>query len=82
MRGDELMRKLADRSDDPISLNDIPAPQVYTVREVSAALGLSLGITYELIRKGEIPAKRLGRRWLVPRAAFHAWLAEVSAVAS
>ncbi|GAA4862283.1 helix-turn-helix domain-containing protein [Actinomycetospora straminea] len=82
MQGDELLKKLADRSDDPVSLNDIPALQVYTVRQVAAALGINLGITYELIRKGEIPAKRLGRRWLVPREAFHAWLSEVSAVAS
>jgi excisionase family DNA binding protein len=81
MTGDELLQKIKDR-DDPTSLRDIPAPEVYTVRQVAGLLGLNLGITYELVRKGEIPAKRLGRRWLVPRAAFHAWLTDLSAVAS
>ena len=61
-------------ANDPISLNDLPACQVYTVRQVAALLGVNLGVTYELIRAGVIPAKRLGKRWIVPRHAFHAWL--------
>ena len=32
----------------------------------------------ELVRQGVIPAKRLGRRWIVPRARFNAWLNEHS----
>jgi excisionase family DNA binding protein len=47
---------------------------VYTVREVAHLLSLSLGGTYELVRAGAIPAERLGRRWVVPRGRFHAWL--------
>jgi len=47
---------------------------VYTVKEVAYLLTLSLGNTYELIREGTIPAYRLGRRWVIPRARFHAWL--------
>ena len=49
------------------------------MRQVSAALGIYLAITYELIRNGEIPAKRVGRRWLDPRDAFHAWLTDLEA---
>jgi excisionase family DNA binding protein len=45
-----------------------------TVKEVAYLLTLSLGNTYELIRAGTIPAHRLGRRWVIPRARFHAWL--------
>jgi len=60
--------------DDPVSFNDILISQVYTVRQVAALLSMNRGLTYELIRKGEIPAKRLGRRWIIPRQAFHAWL--------
>ncbi|MBC8092775.1 MAG: excisionase family DNA-binding protein [Pseudonocardia sp.] len=49
-------------------------PATYTVVEVSALLNLALGGTYELLRDGTIPARRLGRRWIISRAAFHAWL--------
>jgi excisionase family DNA binding protein len=35
---------------------------VYTVKEVSQYLRLSLGGTYALIRSGEIPALKLGGR--------------------
>jgi|GEM_PF-5644787 excisionase family DNA binding protein len=47
---------------------------VYTVRQVAWLLSLSLGTTYELLRAGEIPATRLGSRWIIPRERFHAWL--------
>lgn len=81
MAGSKLLDKIRER-DDPVSLRDIPSPEVYTVRQVAGMLGLALGMTYDLVRRGEIPAKRLGRRWLVPRAAFHTWLSEIEAVAS
>ncbi|MDQ4034104.1 MAG: helix-turn-helix domain-containing protein [Actinomycetota bacterium] len=35
-------------------------------------------MAYELVRQGIIPVKRLGRRWIVPRARFHVWLNEYS----
>jgi excisionase family DNA binding protein len=35
-------------------------------------------MAYELVHQGVIPAKRLGRRWIVPRARFDAWLNEQS----
>jgi excisionase family DNA binding protein len=35
-------------------------------------------MAYELVHQGVIPAKRLGRRWIVPRARFNAWLNEQS----
>jgi excisionase family DNA binding protein len=47
---------------------------VYTVKEVSQYLRISLGGTYALIRSGEIPAKKLGGRWVIPRRRFAAWL--------
>ena len=46
----------------------------YTVDEVAHLLNLSRGITYQYVHDGVIPAERLGRRWLVPRKRFHAWL--------
>jgi excisionase family DNA binding protein len=46
----------------------------YTVKEVAGLLRLSLGGTYQAIRAGEIPAKRIRGRWIVPVHRFHAWL--------
>jgi excisionase family DNA binding protein len=51
-----------------------PSKATYTVKEVAAMLRLNLGGTYQLIRAGQIPAKRLGSRWIVPVHRFHAWL--------
>jgi excisionase family DNA binding protein len=47
---------------------------VYSVKEVAAMLDLSLGATYGAIRLGEIPARKLGNRWVIPKHRFHAWL--------
>ena len=46
----------------------------YTVDEVAALLGVARGVAYDNVRSGLIPAVRVGRRWLVPRRRFHAWL--------
>lgn len=47
---------------------------VYTVSEVAHLLSLSRGSAYALVRDGTIPAHRLGNRWVISRARFHAWL--------
>jgi excisionase family DNA binding protein len=47
---------------------------VYTVKEVSQLLAVSLGGTYALVREGRIPAIKLGGRWIIPKRRFHAWL--------
>lgn len=41
-----------------------------TVPEVAETLGISTDSVYLAIRRGEIPALRLGRRLLVPREAI------------
>jgi excisionase family DNA binding protein len=60
-----------------ISTPATPAPvgrAVYTVKETAYLLSLSLGSTYALIRSGEIPAIKLGGRWLVPKRRLHEWV--------
>lgn len=37
-----------------------------TVEETAELLGVSLGSARKAVRNGEIPALRLGSRWLVP----------------
>lgn len=54
--------------------NRLAERAVYTVVEVAQLLSLSRGTAYALVRDGTIPALRLGGRWVVPRARFHAWL--------
>lgn len=46
----------------------------YTVDQVAYLLDLSRGATYKSVRDGIIPAERVGRRWVIPRSRFHAWL--------
>ena len=49
--------------------------EVLTVDEAAAALRIGRGTAYEAIRRKELPAIRLGRRLLVPRAALERMLA-------
>ncbi|MDQ4119672.1 MAG: helix-turn-helix domain-containing protein [Actinomycetota bacterium] len=57
-----------------MSIETIPQPLTYTVDQAAALLGIARGVAYESVRNGEIPATRVGRRWLIPRSRFHAWL--------
>lgn len=41
-----------------------------TPREVAEALGVSVPHVYRLIARGEIPARKLGRRLVVPSVAL------------
>src|SRR5215218_11469955 len=47
-----------------------------TVEEAGKLLGVGRGLAYELAERGEIPALRLGRRLVVPRARLMALLGE------
>jgi len=38
-----------------------------TVEEAARLLGISRALAYELVRDGEIPSLRLGRRIVIPR---------------
>ncbi len=38
-----------------------------TVDEAAQVLGISRAFAYELVRRGEIPSLRLGRRIIIPR---------------
>ena len=41
-----------------------------SVEEAACLLGISRGLAYELVHRGELAAIRLGRRILVPRHAI------------
>ena len=40
------------------------------VEDAAALLGISRGLAYELVNRGELPALRLGRRLVVPTSAL------------
>jgi excisionase family DNA binding protein len=49
-----------------------PAPEAVTITVEEAAVRLRIGRNqcYEGVRRGDIPAIRVGARWLVPTAAL------------
>jgi len=49
---------------------------VYTVDEAAKLLGISRPTAFAGVRKGTIPSIRVGRRWLVPKAALDKKLVE------
>ena len=49
-----------------------------TVEEAARLLGIGRNSAYEAVRRGELPVIRLGRRYLVPRAALERMLAEAT----
>jgi excisionase family DNA binding protein len=59
---------------DPVSINDLPNLEIYTVPQVAHMLNMTAGTVYQLLRNGTIPARRLDRRWLISRRRFHDWL--------
>lgn len=54
---------------------DRKTPNVYrTVDDLALELGLSRQVVYRELRAGRIPSIRLGRRFVIPRAAVQEWL--------
>jgi len=47
-----------------------------TVEEAAVALGISRAFAYDAVRRGDIPAIKIGRRILVPRTALSRLLGE------
>ncbi len=45
-----------------------------SIEEAAALLGISRALAYDLVRRGELPQLRLGRRIVVPRKALEAFI--------
>lgn len=56
--------------------NELHETSVYTVNIVAKKLGISKTHAYRLCEDGIIPSVKLGRRIVVPIAAFLAWLGQ------
>ena len=57
-----------------MTLNKV-RPKVYTVAEIAQLFSISRRVVRYLIRKGELPALRIGRSYRIPRKAADAYLA-------
>jgi DNA binding domain, excisionase family len=45
-----------------------------TVNEMAMALGIGKNVAYELIKKGRVPALKIGRQIRIPKKSFDDWL--------
>lgn len=50
------------------------ARKALTVDEAAYELGISRNVAYAAVRNGEIPSIRIGKRIIIPRAAFEKML--------
>jgi len=51
--------------------------QTISVIEAGKALGLGKNASYEAVHRGELPVLKIGGRFLIPKAAFERFLADV-----
>ena len=54
------------------------AKSVYTVPQVAKILGINRNLAYELARRGDLPALRLGKRLVCPKQAIDRLLSQGS----
>ena len=57
-----------------LTLDDLDGRVTLTVEETALLLGVGRSVAYEAARRGELPARRLGRRVVVPVPALLVWL--------
>jgi excisionase family DNA binding protein len=62
--------------EEPMETNIRHGQDVLPMTEVAARLGMGINQAYQAARTGKIPARQIGKRWIVTRLAFEAWLAE------
>lgn len=56
--------------------NASPVPRLcVSPQELARMLGISKSRVYQALAAGELPSRRIGRRWVIPLPAVEAWLA-------
>ena len=64
-----------------MSAHPRPEPDTYTVTHAAALLGIGRNTAYVLVRNGQLPALRLGRRVVIRRATIERLLRDPAALA-
>jgi excisionase family DNA binding protein len=54
------------------------SPDVLDVHATAALLTVSADTVYDLFAKGELPGRKVGRKWLTTRAAVMRWIENTS----
>jgi len=54
-------------------------PDVLDVQMTAALLTVSPGTIYELFARGELPGRKVGRKWITTKAAVLRWIENTSA---
>jgi len=57
------------------TLDQVPG-EILSVKALSRVLGIGLNQAYEAVHAGQVPAKRINSRFLIPKAALRIWLGE------
>jgi len=68
--------------DEPEVVQEPPRRLAVSVTEAAAMLGISRGLAYELVHRGELPVIQLGRRLVVPILALERLVAAASPLTS
>ena len=55
-------------------VNSATPRAAYRPADVAEMLGMSVDKVYELVRSGDIPHRRLGRKIVIPAKRFFEWL--------
>ncbi len=58
-------------------MTTVNEPLTLSIAETARRLGISRGLAYELVARGELPSLRLGRRIVVPRRALERLVDEI-----
>jgi excisionase family DNA binding protein len=75
--------RTADGSDGPPEAVQEPRKRLaVSVTEAATMLGISRGLAYELVHRGELPVIQLGRRLVVPIVALERLVAAASPLTS
>jgi excisionase family DNA binding protein len=53
-------------ADSAIPRELVDLPPTLTVEQAAKLLGIGRNQTYEAVARGELPAMRIGRRWIIP----------------
>lgn len=56
------------------ALRSVALPDVCRVEDLATHLGMSPSAVRRALRRGEIPGRHVGRRWLISRPALLEWL--------
>lgn len=48
----------------------------HTVTEAAQKIGINRNAAYDLVKSGDLPSIRIGRRIVIPRLALERWLEE------